>query len=119
MSWFPRVQFPKETLLGHLIFPHLLTSTSFPLKGKIWLDAPEPSAYRGPIHYTSINQETWYSVTMTGIVSESSVVFGTLTFTEKRGKLFTEPQFSLKLTLGPIVFFVKNGGITRITNYLE
>nr|XP_058948271.1 beta-secretase 2-like [Pocillopora verrucosa] len=35
--------------------------------GKIWLDAPEPSAYRGPIHYTSINQETWYSVSMTGI----------------------------------------------------
>ncbi|KAJ7372197.1 hypothetical protein OS493_020629 [Desmophyllum pertusum] len=35
--------------------------------GKIWLDTPESLAYRGPIHYTGINQETWYSVTMTGI----------------------------------------------------
>ena len=53
----------------HFIFP----------KGKLWLDAPEPSAYRGPIHYTSINQETWYSVSMTGIVSESIVMYNNLT----------------------------------------
>ena len=45
---------------------------SFP-KGKIWLDFPEPFEYHRPIHFTNINQETWYStsVSMTGIVSES------------------------------------------------
>ncbi|KAM7447610.1 hypothetical protein ABFA07_004159 [Porites harrisoni] len=35
--------------------------------GKIWLDFPESSEYHGPLHYTGIDQETWYSVTMTGI----------------------------------------------------
>ena len=71
-----------ETLIGQLMFPYLIMDIDlFSPMGKIWLDAPEPLAYRGPIHYTSINQETWYSVTMTGIVSESSVVFLTLMFT--------------------------------------
>ncbi|XP_068743148.1 beta-secretase 1-like [Montipora capricornis] len=35
--------------------------------GKIWLDFPEAFEYHSPIHYTDINQETWYSVSMTGI----------------------------------------------------
>ncbi|KAK2564775.1 Beta-secretase 2 [Acropora cervicornis] len=35
--------------------------------GKIWLDLPEPFEYHRPIRYTNINQETWYSVSMTGI----------------------------------------------------
>ena len=99
------------------------------------MDAPEPLAYRGPIHYTSINQETWYSVTMTGIVSESSVVFLAPTLTEKRGKVSCPwQQFSRslllsnrcivlgsekKMTLSRIAFIVKNGSDARITNHLE
>ncbi|XP_031556504.1 beta-secretase 2-like [Actinia tenebrosa] len=35
--------------------------------GQIWLDWPEQETFDGPIHFTEINQETWYSVTMTGI----------------------------------------------------
>ncbi|EDO37418.1 predicted protein [Nematostella vectensis] len=35
--------------------------------GQIWLDHPEPGTYVGPIHYTEIEQETWYTVSMTGI----------------------------------------------------
>ena len=120
-----------------LIFPYLLTSTCFPLKGKIWLDAPEPSAYRGPIHYTSINQETWYSVTMTGIVSESSVCCVWHPYVrslKKRGKLScTEPQLSLRLLLSNTwivrefdqkttpspISFQNEGVLARIANNLE
>ena len=38
----------------------------------MWLEMPEPWVYHGPVHYTEIGQETWYSVVMTGIVRQIS-----------------------------------------------
>lgn len=68
LSFVPFTKCVSSSFLRNSNLALILYAMFFP-KGKIWLDFPESSEYHGPLHYTGIDQETWYSVTMTGIVS--------------------------------------------------
>ncbi|EDO26811.1 predicted protein, partial [Nematostella vectensis] len=66
MAWFVPNVFTLGPCNG-MVLPNVFTLGLCNGMGQIWLDHPEPGTYVGPIHYTEIEQETWYTVSMTGI----------------------------------------------------